>query len=73
MKKIIIGAVIALVLIFVAWYLYTTLKPAEKQTEPSPFANIEIQSNPLEEKVPELNPVENANPFSGSYKNPFKK
>lgn len=69
MKKIIFSVITAIILAFVAWYLYTSFKPEE---EPSPFANIEVQTNPLEEKIPELNPVEKANPFSGSYKNPFK-
>lgn len=72
MKKIILGIILVIILGFVGWYLYTALKPETKQ-EPSPFENIGAQTNPLEDKVPELNPVETANPFSGSYKNPFQK
>ena len=33
--------------------------------------NVIESSNPLEDKVLEINPIEKANPFSQTYKNPF--
>jgi len=33
--------------------------------------NVIVSENPLENKVPDLNPVEKTNPFKDSYKNPF--
>lgn len=34
--------------------------------------NYNVEANPVGEKVPELNPINVANPFKDSYKNPFE-
>lgn len=47
----------------------TTEEAIEVLTE-TPLPGV-VSSNPLENKVPELNPVEKINPFKASYKNPF--
>lgn len=39
---------------------------------PVSLPDIDPNSNPVQEKVPETNPVQRANPFSDVYKNPFK-
>ena len=47
----------------------TTEEAIEVLSE-SPVSSV-IPDNPLENKVPDLNPVEKTNPFKDSYKNPF--
>ena len=47
-----------------------TTEEAIKALTESPISNI-IPNNPLENKVPDLNPVEKTNPFKNSYTNPF--
>jgi flagellar basal body-associated protein FliL len=42
----------------------------EQALEQATAPTIEVPTNPLQEKVPTLNPVEKVNPFSG-YQNPF--
>jgi flagellar basal body-associated protein FliL len=44
----------------------------EQSLGASTALEVDIQTNPLEEKVPELNPVEKTNPFSSAYENPFE-
>lgn len=34
--------------------------------------NVTPQSNPVKEKVPDVNPVERANPFRDEFENPFE-
>ena len=73
MKKIIFGTIIILILGLIGWFVYSTLQPSKEQNNTLSLPSIDPQSNLLENKVPELNPVQQANPFSGSYQNPFKK
>ena len=47
-----------------------TTEEAIKVLSESPVSNI-IPDNPLENKVPDLNPVKKTNPFKDSYTNPF--
>ncbi len=47
-------------------------KAVESVLAPVSLPEIDIKSNPVEEKVPETNPVQRANPFNDVYKNPFK-
>lgn len=59
---------------FVYWWnrpepIKTTEEAIEVLTE-SPVSSI-VPGNPLENKVPEVNPVDKANPFKDAYKNPF--
>ncbi len=73
-----ISVCLAVLALAVAGVIYWQNRPAPiKTTEEaikvlneSPVSNI-IPSNPLENKVPELNPVSKTNPFKDSYKNPF--
>lgn len=81
-KPIIIG-IVALIVVggVVAW----RFKPQKVETpSPEPIKTsqdvvdavttpeIEVGSNPVANKVPEVNPVDRANPFKDSYKNPFE-
>lgn len=48
-------------------------QPAEQQTYGTlPELGTETLANPVGDKLPELNPVEKANPFRGGYTNPFE-
>ncbi len=49
----------------------TVLKSIEK-TASDTIPNITPQSNPIKEKLPEVNPIEKTNPFKNVYKNPFE-
>lgn len=84
-KTVFIGGLILAVLIAGAaafWYWKkTAATPEEKAAESAEKAvesatqgtlpEINPLSNPLD-KIPEINPVEKANPFKDIYKNPFK-
>lgn len=48
----------------------TTEDAIEAITASPPVTN--IPSSPVKNKVPELNPVDKANPFNNAYKNPFE-
>ena len=52
------------------------LTPAEKAIEAAataaPTPEVVTPSNPLGDKLPELNPVKKTNPFKDVYKNPFE-
>lgn len=66
--------ILAIVLLLVGWFIYQSTR--SEQTPP-PASNApseqEEAAQGAVEQIPELNPIEKANPFSGSYKNPFKK
>lgn len=73
-----LGAVLAIaVLGAVIWYFWLVKKPpAEiKNTDDAINAlsksEITVESNPVENKIPELNPVKKTNPFKDAYQNPF--
>lgn len=79
--KFIIILVVVLIVAALFFYLYLSLKgipftptPAAKPTAPQPETlggKIYDQTkNPIQGKVPTLNPV--ANPVQGLYKNPFR-
>lgn len=80
MNKIAIFVAVALVLIGVLVWRYVSrkevlppsIKTAEEALDAVTDFSVRIESNPMEDKVPELNPVDIANPFSSSYKNPFE-
>jgi|GEM_PF-4253922 len=48
------------------------LKALEAVTSPASIPNIKPETNPIEGNISEVNPVEQANPFSGIYQNPFE-
>ncbi len=76
----VIGGVIILVLL--GYWFWAYKKPAPAPAEPAVNVNQildsvtntsvtpKIESNPVQDKLPELNPVEKTNPFK--YKNPFQ-
>ncbi|MBI4991844.1 MAG: hypothetical protein HZB99_01375 [Candidatus Harrisonbacteria bacterium] len=80
-KRLVILVILAVALvgigIFYWWFLgKKEVKPVENIgealqaiTETPAVPEIEIQSNPVQGKLPELNPVEKTNPFK--YRNPF--
>lgn len=71
-KYILAVAVLLIVAVAVAGYLYwrSTQRSVEQALEQATAPTIEVATNPLQEKVPNLNPAEKTNPFSG-YQNPF--
>lgn len=75
--KIIVGVVVLALLAAVLWYYYSQpkiepVKTAEDALEAISAPTLDVQSNPVEGKVPELNPIDRANPFKDTYKNPFE-
>ncbi len=68
-------AVVAIAVIAGAILYYKSRSKPIKSTEGAIKAltdtNIEIQTNPVANKIPELNPVDKTNPFKNAYKNPF--
>lgn len=48
------------------------IKTSEDVTEAVTVPEIEVGSNPVQNKVPEVNPVDRANPFKDAYQNPFE-
>ncbi len=74
MKKLLatIGLIIlAAALLLVGWFVYQSLSPTDTTPE-EPQTPQEEAAQSAVEQIPELNPIEKTNPFSGSYKNPFK-
>lgn len=77
------GVVVVIVLGLAIWY-WSANRQTTSQPEPKPITtaddaieaatnvDVKVPSNPVENKVPELNPVDRANPFKESYKNPFE-
>ena len=73
--KIVIAVVVVAILGTVIWYWYNRSEPI-KTTEDAIEAltstpALEVGSNPVEGKVPDVNPINKINPFQNSYKNPF--
>ena len=79
--KLIVIPVIVVIIVAVALYLYFSVKkspgappPAAPQTADGPETLggkiYEGASNPIQDKVPTVNPV--TNPVEGLYKNPFE-
>lgn len=81
-KAAITGFVILLAAAAVLWLYLAGKKPApepaapiktsEEAVEAVTSAEIDVNQNPVNEKVPEVNPVDRANPFKDAYKNPFE-
>ena len=74
------GAAVLILLAAVAFWFWTreskSPTPLPKNTSTveesySVLSDIKSISNPLE-KTPEINPIDKANPFKDSYKNPFE-
>ena len=80
-KTVIFGAVILIIIGATLWWYFLRQKSAK---EPAPIKTsedvvgavtapeLEVGSNPVQNKVPEVNPVDRANPFKDSYRNPFE-
>ncbi len=77
MKKLLttIGLIVlAAVLLIVGWFVYQSFQTIEApSTQQEASTPQEEAAQKAVEQIPELNPIEKTNPFSGSYKNPFKK
>lgn len=83
-NKTMIAALVALIIIGFGAWRYMSQKKAGEMSAPQPIKTaedvvsavtsneIEVGSNPVENKIPEVNPVDRANPFKDAYKNPFK-
>lgn len=77
--KIAIGVAILIILGLAVWYYYPAkkeepkpIKTAEDVVEAVTQPALEVPSNPVSGKVPEVNPVDRANPFKDTYRNPFE-
>lgn len=69
-QKTIIIAVIVILVIAGLVYVYMTRKPKKEELPQGlEVPQLQFQTNPVE-KVPEINPVEKANPFK--YDNPLR-
>ena len=79
--KLVIVPIVVVVVAAVAFYLYLSVKKSpvvSTPTTPQPTAQTETlggkiyegASNPIQDKVPTVNPV--TNPVQGLYKNPFE-
>ncbi len=67
-----IWVIIVVVVLVVAGIWYVFRRRENKPVPAQEFTpQVEIQNNPIEKKVPEINPVEKANPFK--YQNPLLK
>lgn len=70
-------AVVAIAVIIGAVLYYKSRPEPVKSTEGALEAlentAVEIPTNPVENKIPELNPVNKTNPFKDAYKNPFSR
>lgn len=64
---IVVAVLIVLVIVYSVRRSQKKMTPSRGLTVPQ----VEIQNNPIEKKIPEINPVEKANPFR--YKNPLIK
>jgi len=78
-KTLIIGFVILLAGIGSWWYdgqhIVSTpvpIRTASDAVAAVTSAGINVNSNPVEDKMPEVNPVDVANPFKDAYRNPFE-
>ncbi|OGF64583.1 hypothetical protein A2661_01305 [Candidatus Giovannonibacteria bacterium RIFCSPHIGHO2_01_FULL_45_24] len=76
--KLILAGIALIAIAAGAWYWYwfagksEPIKTAEDVVEAVTTPNLEVPSNPIQNKVPELNPIDRANPFKDAYKNPFE-
>ncbi len=68
-----IGVIIAVATIAALIIVFIVLRSKKKSPQGGVLQvpQVEIQNNPIEKKIPEINPVEKANPFK--YKNPLVK
>ena len=79
----IIAGVISIIVIAALAYFLVINKPKAPEPQPQVVApvvpetvdvtsKIKDLTNPVGEKLPDLNPVEQTNPFKNVYKNPFE-
>ena len=81
-KTIAVGAILLILIAAAIWYWQ---KGIPSLTAPEPIKTTDdaigaiavpaagqVPTNPVEGKVPELNPVDRANPFNNAYRNPFE-
>lgn len=73
--KLVLAAILLVAVAAGAWYWFAgrpePIKTPEDIVEAVTNPNLEVPSNPVQNKVPELNPIDRANPFKDAYKNPF--
>ena len=86
-KAVILGVVVLVIVLGAgAWWYFAQkteiavveeptpepIKTSEDVVEAVTAPELEVGSNPVENKVPEVNPVDRANPFKDAYQNPFE-
>lgn len=67
-RNMLISALMLLVLLAVAVFLFRQPTPQPQEEEQATPESL----NPIEDEIPDVNPTANTNPFSDTYKNPFK-
>ena len=80
MKKLPLIIIILIILVLVtSAYFYTQKNKSKQNQEREDVSNIPgvlpdfgSVSNPVGDKLPEINPIEKTNPFKNVYKNPFE-
>ena len=81
-RTLLVVAISAIIAVGVAGWWYFAQKKEEPAPEPIKTSEdiaeavtapeLEVGSNPVQNKVPEVNPVDRANPFKDAYQNPFE-
>ena len=78
-KSIVIIAAVVLILVIVAGVYFLVINKPKTQVVPpvvpetlDVVSKIDELTNPVGDKLPDLNPVEKINPFKNVYKNPFE-
>lgn len=68
--------ILALAALGVWYWLAVRTKPLRTndviKAVTAPVSSLNIQSNPVKDKLPDLNPVSKTNPFINAYHNPFQ-
>ncbi|MDP3762536.1 MAG: hypothetical protein Q8Q97_00495 [bacterium] len=74
--KLVLAGVVLIAIAAGTWYWLTgkpePIKTPEDVVEAVTTPTLEVPSNPVQNKIPELNPIDRANPFKDTYKNPFE-
>ena len=74
--KLVLAAIVLIAIAAGVWYWFTgrsePIKTPEDVVGAVTTPNLNVPSNPVQNKIPELNPIDRANPFKDAYKNPFE-
>lgn len=78
-KTLVIGIAALIIIGAAVWWYFgqkteelAPIKTSEDIVGAVTTPEIEAGSNPVQNKVPEINPIDRANPFKDAYRNPFE-